>query len=394
MTRVEFGFFDAGGGHRAAATALELAIQREQLPWEVRLVNLQELLDPLDILKKYGGIRIQDFYNWMLRSGWTLGSSQLLKVLQLVVRVNHRAAVRLFEAYWKEANPDMLISFVPHFNRALGESFWNVFPGRPFVTILTDIADYPPHFWIEPQPQYFICGSDRAVSQARTMGHPDNRILRASGMILHPRFYEPFAEDRAAERERLGLRADLPTGLVLFGGHGSKVMLEIADRIEESRLGLQIIFICGKNDKLAGALRKQESRYPRFVEGFTTQVNKYMQLSDFFIGKPGPGSVSEALAMHLPVIVECNAWTLPQERYNADWILEKEVGVVLHNFRDIGHAVGQMIEPKVLARYRANAAAFQNRAVFEIPGMLQRILEETRGGKPDKGGAVLTGKLA
>ncbi len=221
MARIEFGFFDAGGGHRAAAMALELAIQREQLPWEVRLVNLQELLDPLDILKKYFGIRIQDFYNWMLRSGWTLGSAQLLKVLQLVVRVNHRATVRLFEAYWRETNPDMVVSFVPHFNRALGESFSNVFPGRPFVTILTDIADYPPHFWIEQRPQYFICGSDRAIFQARSMGHPDNRIFRASGMILHPRFYDSPVEDRAAERRLLGLRADLPTGLVLFGGHGS-----------------------------------------------------------------------------------------------------------------------------------------------------------------------------
>src|SRR5690242_5634224 len=330
----------------------------------------------------------------MLRSGWTLGSAQLLKVLQLVVRVNHRAAVRLFETYWKETNPDMLVSFVPHFNRALGESFSSVFPGRPFVTILTDIADYPPHFWIERQPQYFICGSDRAVSQARSMGHPDNRIFRASGMILHPRFYEPPVEDRAGERERLGLRADLPTCLVLFGGHGSKVMLEIAERIEQSKLDLQIIFICGKNEKLAGALSDRRSRYPRFVEGFTTEVNRYMQLADFFIGKPGPGSVSEALAMRLPLIVECNAWTLPQERYNADWILEKEVGVVLRNFRNVGRAVGQMIEPSTLARYRANATALQNRAVFEIPRMLEKILEQTRGGKYDNSSAALAGKLA
>lgn len=381
MTRIEFGFFDAGGGHRAAATALELAIQHQQLPWEVRLVNLQEVLDPLDILKKYAGIRIQDFYNWMLRSGWTLGSAYLLKLLQLVVRLNHRAAIRLFEVYWKETNPDMVVSFVPHFNRALGESFSSVFPGRPFVTILTDIADYPPHFWIERQSQFFICGSERAVSQARSMGHPDNRIFRASGMILHPRFYDSPVEDCAADRERLGLRADLPTGLVLFGGHGSKVMLEIAERIEQSKLELQLIFICGKNDKLANALRARKSRYPHFVEGFTTQVNRYMQLADFFIGKPGPGSVSEALAMRLPVIVECNAWTLPQERYNADWILEKEVGVVLPNFRNIGDAVGRMIEPVILARYRANAAALKNRAVFEIPAMLEKILEETRDGK-------------
>ena len=60
-----------------------------------------------------------------------------------------------------------------------------------------------------------------------------------------------------------------------------------------------------------------------------------MQLADYFIGKPGPGSISEAVAMHLPVIVERNAWTMPQERYNADWLIEKGVGIALPNFRGI-----------------------------------------------------------
>jgi hypothetical protein len=377
MQRIEFGFFDAGGGHRAAATALDMAIRAQQRPWEAHLINLQELLDPLDILKKYFGIRIQDFYNSMLRTGWTLGSPQLLKVLQLVVKVNHRATVRLFEAHWRETEPDMLVSFVPHFNRALGESFSNVFPGRPFVTVLTDLADYPPHFWIERQPQCFICGSDRAVMQARSMGHPDEKIFRASGMILHPRFYEPPDPNRIAERERLGLSPDLPTGLVLFGGHGSSVMLEIAERLERSQLNLQLIFVCGESEKLANQLRGRKWRFPIFVEGFTARVNYYMQLADFFIGKPGPGSVSEALAMRLPVIVECNAWTLPQERYNAAWVLEKEVGIVLRSFREINRAVAQLTEPSSLARYRANATALENRAVFEIPGMLEQIFERS-----------------
>jgi 1,2-diacylglycerol 3-beta-galactosyltransferase len=377
--RVAFGFFDAGGGHRAAATALEIAIESQQRPWDVDLINLQELLDPLDIVKRYAGIRIQDVYNSMLRSGWTLGSPQLLKVLQLVIRMYHRPTVRLLEAHWKETEPDMVVSFVPHFNRAISESFGRAFPGRPFVTVLTDLADYPPHFWIERRPQYFVCGSDRAVSQARSMGHSDDRIFRASGMILHPRFYGPPVENRIAERARLGLRPDLPTGLVLFGGHGSQVMLEIAERLERSPLELQLIFVCGKNEKLAMALRARKSRIPCFVEGFTTRVNDYMQLADFFIGKPGPGSVSEALAMHLPVIVECNAWTLPQERYNADWIIEKEVGVVLRSFRNIDRAVAQLIEPAALASYRANAAALQNRAVFEIPEMLEQIFNRSSG---------------
>jgi len=394
MTRIELGFFDAGGGHRAAATALEMAIGAEQRPWETHLLNLQELLDPLDILKKYFGLRIQDFYNSMLRNGWTLGSAQLLKVLQLVIRTYHRPAVKLMEKYWDEVRPDMLISFVPHFNRAEYESFSRVFPQRPFVTILTDLADCPPHFWIEKnQRQYFICGTARAVEQARAMGHPDERIFRASGMILHPRFYEAPVTDRAGERGKLGLQPDLPTGLVLFGGHGSKVMLEIAERIESSNLNLQMIYICGKNGKLANALRAQKPRLPRLIEGFTTRVNYYMQLADFFIGKPGPGSVSEAIAMHLPVIVECNAWTLPQERYNAEWILEKKVGLVLRNFRRVEEAVEQLIEPAAFARYRSSVEQIKNRAIFEIPTILEQIFERA-GASAAESQAALSAKPA
>jgi UDP-N-acetylglucosamine:LPS N-acetylglucosamine transferase len=377
MQRIEFCFFDAGGGHRAAATALQMSIQAQERSWDVRLLNIQELLDELDILKRYAGIRIEDQYNWMLRSGWTLGSVYLMKVLQFAIWSRHAATVRVLERHWRETAPDMVVSFIPHFNRALCESFANAWPGRPFVTVLTDIADFPPHFWIERQRQYLVCGSERAVEQAREHGHMDNRIFRASGMILHPRFYEAPVEERLAGLARLGLRADLPTAVVLFGGYGSQAMLEIAERLDDSKLELQLIFICGRNEKLASALRVGGSRLPRFVEGFTKDVNRYMHLADFFIGKPGPGSVSEALAMKLPVIVSCNAWTLPQERYNATWVLENEVGVVLRSFSEIVPAVGRMIEPANLARFRANAGGLKNRAVFEIPGMLEQILEKS-----------------
>ena len=79
--------------------------------------------------------------------------------------------------------------------------------------------------------------------------------------------------------------------------------------------------------------------------------------------------------MKLPVIVECNAWTLPQERYNAEWVSENGVGLVLKNFRGIADAVNRLLEPAAYQRYRAAAASQENRAVFEIPEILERILE-------------------
>src|ERR1700680_1135040 len=247
--RIHLVFFDAGGAPRNAATAFQVQIERQGLPLEVSLVNLQEVLDPLDILRKMTGIRIQDMYNKMLRHGWTLGSPQLMRVLQLVVRTYHGPSVRVLEQFWKEHSPDMVVSLVPHFNRALRESFENAFPGRPFVTVLTDLADYPKHFWIERQPQYLVCGTDRAVEQARELGHVDGTVFQTSGMILHPRFYEPEPADRMAERKILGLDPDLPTGIVLFGGYGTSKMLHILRQINSSNLAVQLIMICGKNEK-------------------------------------------------------------------------------------------------------------------------------------------------
>jgi len=375
MKRLDFTFFDAGGGHRSAATALQRVAEQQQRPWRIRLVNLQEALDPLDIVRRLTGVRIQDTYNHLLRRGWTLGSAQLLKVLHACIRLYHRPMVRRLESTWRDGQPDMVVSFVPHFNRALYQSYQAVSPGRPFATILTDLADYPPHFWIERQKQFVVCGTERAAQQARELGHDPERVFRTSGMILQPRFYDSLAVDRRVERQRLGLEPDLPTGILLFGGHGAPVMRRIIERLDQSLLHLQLIAICGKNERLVRELKQCQWRLPVYVEGFTREIPFYMRLADFFIGKPGPGSISEALAMKLPLIVELNRWTMPQERFNVAWVRQKGAGVVVRSFRGIVSAVNQLLEPTHFAHYRANAAAIENRAVFEIPEILERILE-------------------
>lgn len=380
VKQLDFIYFDAGGGHRAAANALRQVIEREGRAFQIRMVNLQEVLDEIDVFRKLTRVRLQDLYNLMLKNGWTLGSPQLTAAMHAVIRMFHARQVKVLERFWAMDGPDMIVSLVPNLNRAMHDAAKRALPGVPMVTILTDIADYPPHFWIERQEQYLICGSDRAVQQARAHGYPPDLVERVSGMILNPRFYDitPLTKhQRAAERRKLGLDPERPVGLVLFGGEGSAVMQEIARRLDER----QLILICGKNEKLAGRLRAMKRAAPAFVEGFTTEVPRYMQVADYFIGKPGPGSISEAVAMRLPVIVERNAWTLPQERYNADWIHEQGVGLVLKNFRAISTAVDELLAPSNYERFCAATGRLRNRAVFEIPDILERILQrhETDG---------------
>jgi len=384
--RLTIVFFDAGGGHRSAAEALKSVLTTQPHPWQVELLNLQELLDQIDILRRTTGLRIQDGYNLILRKGWTWLTPQLLPFLQRVIRAYHRPTVKLLNKYWKNHPADLVLSVIPHFNRAMVESVRKTMPEAAFATLITDLADYPPHFWIERESEYLICGTDKAEQQAIALGHDRDHVFLASGMILRPKFYQKISVDRSAERKRLGLDPDLPTGLVLFGGQGSGTILEIAKKLNASQAKLQLILICGKNQKLAKAARSLNTRFPMFVEGFTQDVHAYMALADFFMGKPGPGSISEALQFHLPVIIECNAATLPQERFNAQWVTEKKFGIVLKSFRNINQGVDELLDPHTFAQLRANAGTYKNRALFEIPEFLEAILERHHS-SPHAGGS-------
>jgi UDP-N-acetylglucosamine:LPS N-acetylglucosamine transferase len=378
MKKIHVVFHDGGGGHRNAAVALQTIAAQQGRDWQVELVQFQDLTDRLDVLRKLTGIRIQQQYNIMLQNGWTLGSKYLLRVLQLAIRLFHGPMVRLLEGFWREHPADLLVSVIPHFNREICESWKAVYPGRPFVTLITDLADYPPRFWIEPiKEQYVIAGTERAVEQARAFGHDNSHIFPASGMILRPDFYVKDDVDPVALRKEMGLRPDLPTAIVLFGGHGSKVMLYLTERLNAAGLPLQLILICGRNEELAAKLRARKWDMPVHVVGFTKEVHKLMRAADFLIGKPGPGSIAEAMVRKLPVLIECNAWTLPQERYNAEWVTEKRVGIVLKSFDDIVEGVQQILEPARLAEFSKNVAALDNRAIFEIPEMLAKLLGES-----------------
>ena len=370
MRKLTIVFHHAGGGHRATADALKATLAVQDQPWEVSLLNIQELLAPLDVLHRVSGRHIEDAYNLILRKGWTRFTPQLLKLLLRTIRLAHPWLVEALQAYWAQHPADLVLSVIPHFNRAMAESLRAPEP-TPFVTLLTDLADYPPHFWIERESEYIIVATERAKEQALAMGHASDHIFETSGMVLKPKFYQKAAVDRVSDRKQLGLEPDCPTGIVLFGGHGSRVMLDIVKRLEESNSGVQLILLCGHNQELAAQLRSLKTKKPISVQGFTAKVESYMALADFFIGKPGPGSISEALQFHLPVIVECNAKTLPQERYNAQWVTENDFGIVVTSFGEIAAAVQRLLEDSTFTQRRLKVNAYSNRALFEVSEILE-----------------------
>ncbi|NWG74897.1 MAG: galactosyldiacylglycerol synthase [Rubrivivax sp.] len=375
MHTVELVYFNAGGGHRAAAQALAAVAAQQQRPWRVRLTNLFEVLDPQQRFRRFTGMAPEAYYNARLARGWTLGLAQELKLLQASLRLLHPTLVQRLQRHWAAGEPDLVVSLVPNFNRALGESLASTLPGVPFVTVLTDLADHPPSFWIEPAvEQQLVCGTDRAVAQALAMGCAPQRVHRVSGMILRPEFHAAPATERARERERRGLPPHALTGVVMFGGHGSSEMLDIAERLAD----VPLVLMCGHNARLAAKLRALPARAPHVVVGFTSEVVAWLRLADFFVGKPGPGSLSEALHCGLPVVTTRNRSTMPQERYNTEWVREQGVGLVLKSFAELPEAIGTLRAR--LPALRERVARLDNRAVFEVTALIARLLDAPPAG--------------
>jgi 1,2-diacylglycerol 3-beta-galactosyltransferase len=66
---------------------------------------------------------------------------------------------------------------------------------------------------------------------------------------------------------------------------------------------------------------------------------------------------------------------MPQERYNTEWVVENDAGIVLSSFDQIESAVRKILDGTTLQRLRTNVSKFENRAVYEAVDILARLMD-------------------
>lgn len=390
---IEIFYFEAGAGHRCAMRALKEILALRHPRWIVTPIDLQKLLEPVDPLHKICSkispslnrllnmngaksalrpLRAQDFYNLVVNSGVSRGFDRMRPLVQEGIRKRFPQIEALLKNRWLNAaqTPDLVISVIPNFNGVLFRALRAVC-GAPFITVITDLEEREPGFWMEDQDQIIVCGSANAAKRARSCGfYAPRNIIRVSGMLLRPLFYNP--PGRSLSLRTLGLLQNKTTALISFGGNGSIAAKTVVDRLEKAKTNIQCLVLCGKNKRLFEKLRQRKNCC---AVGFVQNVADFMRLADFYIGKPGPGSLSEALHLGLPVVVESNAATLPQEKPNVDWVLENGVGLSVSKLgRHIAFAAAHM--EKNLGGFKQNIRLTipPNRALFEIADVIENVI--------------------
>jgi UDP-N-acetylglucosamine:LPS N-acetylglucosamine transferase len=369
---------DAGGGHRAAARALVAATEGRALRLDLQVVSLQEVLAPLDPVKRLLGIPIQNLYNAMLRTRRTAWLRPLLRVLHGSIRLRRRALMARIAGDLRSRRPRVVVSLVPNFNGVIRDAVAAAFPRVPFVVVLTDLADLPPHFWIEPGITRVVVATERAAQQAAALGLPRESVACASGMVLHPRFYpRRRLDERPRLRRELGLRPGGSVVMVMYGGKGSDEMRDLSAALLAEDPSWQVVSICGDNPRLYADLRSvEEDGHGRFIRvGFTDRVVDYLAAADVLVTKPGPGALAEAFHMRVPVVVTRNASTIPQERYNTEFVEELGLGTVVVSTDGMAAAASRLVgdtetrERVVEALQRLP----ENRAVFEVLDLIESL---------------------
>jgi 1,2-diacylglycerol 3-beta-galactosyltransferase len=346
----------------------------------VTLVNpYRETLADLDPFTRWTGRSVEDTYNTIILGGdrtglVCLGFFALSLVAAALMRRTGRQA---FARLWARTEPDLVVSVLPVLNPAMRDAL-KTRPGGavPFAIMMTDWAEVWPFVWFPRGNRYAaIAGTEPGLARLRAKRHPEDRIFATGGLLIRPQFLEPLPDDLGASRVECGLEPDRPTAVLAYGGHGSPRMLALAEAVAEAGSGLQLIFLCGRNEALAQKLKAANLPYPHLILGFREDVHRYLMLADLFVGKAGPQSVSEAMALGLPLLVDARR-VLPQERALTRWVKSSGVGLTFrHPAECVRKAEALVARPRTV---HAREAARRNTAARDIIRIVETLVRRDR----------------
>lgn len=293
--KILIAYASAGAGHRRAAEALYNYIKDNYTQTEVKITDVLE----------YTNCIFRNLYN----RGYAFLITKLPLIWSLVYRITYsrtlgrlnknlryvinRLNTRGYEKFLLRFKPTIIISthFLPSEVTSYLKREKNL--NSYLVTVITDFSVHP--FWISDGSNEYMVASEFTKHELVARGIAEDRI-RVSGIPVDSKFTRTY--DRGFLCKRLDIQPGLFTLMLETAGFGLGPFEEIIDLLHQD---LQLLVVCGRNRRLFNRLETRSYRNVK-IFGFIDNIEELMAVSDMIITKPGGLTISESLAMSLPMI--------------------------------------------------------------------------------------------
>ncbi len=355
---------DTGAGHRSAANAIRNAItlisQREHDECQARLAEGQEVsklqepdtyrIEIVDVFEDYSRFPLREAvklygptirYNPKLYGRFFHLSNQPKRfsaVTTVATPLIHNGLLRLITT----VQPDVIVSIHPMLNHVTIEALRDLNLPIPFLTVVTDLVSAHSS-WFAPGATSYVVPTEQARQLSLKRGLEPERV-HVLGMPIDPKFTLPVGTKEELRR-KFELEPGLPVVLLVGGGDGAGGLPSAVRTISQARLPVQLLIVTGRNKRLYVHLQRTRShlRVPAKVYGFVQNMPELMHAADVIITKAGPGTICEALACNLPIIL--SGYVPGQEEGNVDFVVSNGVGVIARNSLELAAALRRLVKP-------------------------------------------------
>ncbi|MFQ6057661.1 MAG: glycosyltransferase [Anaerolineae bacterium] len=391
LTRILILMSETGGGHRSAAEAIAEAVEHLQ-PGQAQV----ELLDFIAACAPFPLNRVARLYRPAVNYaaplwGWLWYASDDPRRMALSLKALVPLAKGKLMAFLHQRKPKVIVSVHPLANHLAVRAVRELGQPIPVITVVTDLVSAHSS-WFCPDVDLCIVPSQEARERALRAGLPSEKI-EVVGLPVGRRFREMRGE-KGDLREALGLRRDLSTVLLVGGGEGMGRVYDMARAVAGAGLPLQLVVVAGRNEGLRHRLEATRWEVPTRVYGFVTHMPELMAAADLIVTKAGPGTISEALVMGLPILI--SDFVPGQEEGNVRYVVEGGAGLLADTPQKLAAALGELLAAgsEALARMAANARRLARpEAALEIARLIladrdlvQAIKEERSASEEERGG--------
>jgi processive 1,2-diacylglycerol beta-glucosyltransferase len=351
--RILIATITAGGGHLAAAAALEEA-------W--RASRPDDVLEKIDLLKFFSPLHRKihsDGYLQLVERApelWGMvfaktDNPKVARTMNKLKRLFPSNSRHKFERHVKAFKPDVVLCthYLPL--ELLGHRRKkNDCPAPMTVSVITDFEAHA--LWMDPCVNLYCVAAEETKARLVARGAAAENIV-ATGIPIAAKFTTKI--DPKAVRKQYGLRDDMRVMLVLSGGFGMGPVAEILEQLDKVSEEFQTIVVTGRNEELRRDLAAQDRKHPTHVLGFASNMHELMAISDLVITKPGGLTSSEALAMGKPLFI---LNPIPgQEAANSDFLLERGAAGKVNRVEDLPYRIEQLLGSKKLTQMATAAKA-------------------------------------